>query len=125
LNLYFESILSSMRSAVVVLDLELHVQVWSPRAVDLWGVRADEVRGKHFLNFDIGLPVEALSPAIRSCLSGEREFIELHIPATNRRGKAINCSVKLSRLSQDTTIEGVIMLMDEGEVPKIPASTGA
>jgi two-component system CheB/CheR fusion protein len=93
--------------------------------VDLWGVRADEVRGKHFLNFDIGLPVETLASAIRACLSGERDFSELLVPATNRRGKAIECSVKLSRLTQEDTTEGVIMLMDEREFMKQPPSTGA
>jgi two-component system CheB/CheR fusion protein len=125
LNLYLESILASVRSAVVVLDLELHVQIWSPRAVDLWGVRADEVRGKHFLNFDIGLPVAALSTAIRSCLGGEREFVELHIPATNRRGKAIDCYIKLSRLTQESATHGVIMLMDEAAASMSTESTGA
>jgi two-component system, chemotaxis family, CheB/CheR fusion protein len=122
LNLYLESILASVRSAVVVLDRELHVQVWSSRAVDLWGMRADEVRGKHFLNFDIGLPVETLSPAIRACLNGEREFVELHVPATNRRGKAIDCYVKLSRFTQEQATHGVILLMDENDLAKpLPA----
>jgi two-component system CheB/CheR fusion protein len=115
LNLYFESILAGIRSAVIVLDLEMHVQVWSARAQDLWGLRVDEVRGKHFLNFDIGLPVEQLSPAIRACMNGDREFCELMIAATNRRGKAIQCTVKLSRLTQDDTTHGVIMLMDGAE----------
>ncbi|HKU44436.1 MAG TPA: CheR family methyltransferase [Polyangiales bacterium] len=118
LNSYFESILASLRSAVIVLDLELHVQVWSNRAQDLWGLRADEVRGKHFLNFDIGLPVEQLSPAIRACMNGEREFYELQLPATNRRGKPIHCSVKLSRLTQENGIHGVILLMDETDLAK-------
>jgi two-component system CheB/CheR fusion protein len=120
LNMYFESILASMRSAVVVLDLELHVQVWSDRAQDLWGLRADEVRGKHFLNFDIGLPVERLSPSIRACINGEREFIETVLAATNRRGKRILCTNKLSRLTLEATTQGVILLMDEAEAP--PAS---
>ena len=118
LNLYFESILASLRSAVIVLDLSLHVQVWSDRAQELWGLRADEVRGKHFLNFDIGLPVEQLSPAIRACMNGEREFYELQLPATNRRGKPIRCNVKLSRLTQESGIHGVIMLMDETDLAK-------
>ena len=35
------------------------------RAEELWGLRADEVVGQHFLSLDIGLPVEQL--ARRSC----------------------------------------------------------
>jgi two-component system, chemotaxis family, CheB/CheR fusion protein len=121
LNMYFESILASLRSAVVVLDLDLHVQVWSDRAQDLWGLRPDEVRDKHFLNFDIGLPLEQLSPLIRACINGEREFIETSLPATNRRGKRIQCTIKLSRLTQEGKIEGVILLMDEAEAPSASA----
>ncbi|HKP61951.1 MAG TPA: CheR family methyltransferase [Polyangiales bacterium] len=127
LNLYFESILAGVYSAVIVLDRELHVQVWSPRAAALWGLRADEVRGKHLLNLDIGLPVQTLSTAIRACLTGEREFSEVSVPATNRRGKPIVCAVKLSRFTQDENMHGVIMLMDEVEAAPSPpsSSTGA
>jgi two-component system CheB/CheR fusion protein len=121
INLYFESILAGIRSAVIVLDLEMKVQVWSTRAQDMWGLRADETRGKHFLNFDIGLPVEHLSPAIRACINGDREFYELVISATNRRGKSIQCTVKLSRLTQENATHGVIMLMDEGEASVLQA----
>jgi two-component system CheB/CheR fusion protein len=122
LNLYFESILASIRSAVIVLDLEMQVQVWSTRAQEMWGLRADEVRGKHFLSFDIGLPIELLSPAIRACINGEREFYELEIAATNRRGKSIQCTIKLSRLTQESATHGVIMLMDAGEPGSAPAA---
>jgi two-component system CheB/CheR fusion protein len=115
LNLYLESILTSLQSAVVVLDMEMRVQVWSAQAQDLWGLRSDEVRGKHFLNFDIGLPVDKLSPAIRSCIHGERSFYQVSVAATNRRGKPIQCSIRLSSLTQDNATHGVIMLMDETE----------
>ena len=48
LNLYFESILTSLHSAVVVLDRDLHVQVWSSRAQEMWGLRSEEVTSQHF-----------------------------------------------------------------------------
>ena len=57
-NAFLESILTSMRGAVVVLDRDFSIWVWNHRAEDLWGLRADEVRDRSFLNLDIGLPVE-------------------------------------------------------------------
>ena len=60
LNGFLESILTSLRSAVAVVDRDLHVRKWSRRAEDLWGLRADEVLQKNFLNLDIGLPVDRL-----------------------------------------------------------------
>jgi two-component system CheB/CheR fusion protein len=112
-NLYFESILASLKSAVIVLDLELHVQVWGKRAAELWGLRPEEVIGKHFFTLDIGLPVERLRSEIRGCLSGTQEYQELTLAANNRRGKPINCLVKVSRLDQGSQSEGIILLMDE------------
>lgn len=58
---------------------------WNRRSEDLWGLRADEVRGQNFVNLDIGLQTEQLGPGVRACLSGELEFWEPSLPATNRR----------------------------------------
>jgi two-component system CheB/CheR fusion protein len=113
LNLYFESILTSLHSAVVVLDPDLHVQVWSSRAQDMWGLRAEEVTSRHLLALDIGLPVEQLMIPIRACLNAEREYQEVTLHATNRRGRAISCRVLLSRLTQTDKPSGVILLMNE------------
>src|SRR5207253_247755 len=44
-NSFLESILTGVRSAVIVVDRELHVLAWNNRAEDLWGLRGDEVRG--------------------------------------------------------------------------------
>ncbi len=70
-NGFLESILTGLRSGVVVLDRELHVIAWNPRAEDLWGLRAEEVRSQNFLNLDIGLPTEQLRAGIRACLNGD------------------------------------------------------
>ena len=113
-NVFLESILTSMRSGVVVLDRELHVQIWNHKTEDLWGLRSAEVQGQHFLNLDIGLPVEQLRQPLRSCLSGECETIALMLKATNRRGKAIQCEVTCTTLiSPERKIRGVIMLLKE------------
>jgi len=114
-NLHFESILASLRSAVIVLDLELHVQVWSTRATDLWGLRSEEAQGKHFFGLDIGLPVEQLRSQIRACMSGEIEYQEALIAATNRRGKAMHCSIQITRLTQSGQPQGIILLIDQDE----------
>jgi two-component system CheB/CheR fusion protein len=113
LNLYFESILASLHSAVIVLDPDLHVQVWSSRAQEMWGLRAEEVTSRHLLALDIGLPVDQLMIPIRACLNAERAYQEVTLHATNRRGRAISCRVLLSRLTQTDTPSGVIMLMNE------------
>ena len=115
-NAFLESILISMRGGVVVVNLTLHIQVWNNKAEDLWGLRATEVQGQHFLNLDIGLPVEQLAQPIRTCLLGQTQYLQVTLNAINRRGKAIQCQVSLTPLTgTGKEIEGVIILMEEQE----------
>ena len=118
-NGFLQSILSGVHSGVVVLDREVRVIGWNPRAEDLWGLRHDEVKGQHFLNLDNGLPTDQLRPAIRACLNGDGELSEVTLSATNRRGKAIECRVTSTPLfgpAKET--RGVILMMDEQQVMK-------
>ena len=113
-NAFLNSILGSLHSGVAVLDGKQNVVSWTPRAEDLWGLRADEVRGQSLMNLDIGLPVEKLKTAIRACLTGESEFEELFIDAVNRKGKAINCRVTCTPiLGSNQESRGVILTMEE------------
>jgi two-component system CheB/CheR fusion protein len=111
-NLFLESILASLRNGVVVVDRELHVTVWNRQAEELWGLRADEVRSKHFLNLDIGLPVQALRDAMRACLGAACVPGEVVLEATNRRGKKFMCEVVLNPLGPaGGESRGVILIM--------------
>lgn len=113
-NAFMETIFANLPMAVVVLDRDHLVQVWSQRAVDLWGLRSEEAVGQHFMNLDIGLPVERLKHSIRAALSaGTANQTEL-LPATNRRGKAITCKVTVMPLrSHRDVVSGVIVVMEE------------
>jgi two-component system CheB/CheR fusion protein len=110
-NTFLESILSSLDAGVVVLDEEQIVMAWNAGAEELWGVRAAEVRGKHFMNIDIGLPVEQLRTAIRRTLA-DGTTAHVAVPATNRRGRTIECTVTLTPLNGDgDAARGVIIFM--------------
>jgi two-component system CheB/CheR fusion protein len=100
-NLYLEAILGSLGSGVIVLNRQLAVRVWNRVSEDLWGLRADEVAGQHFLNLDIGLPIDQLSQAIRATVSGQSDTVDLRVPAVNRRGRAIEVEVRVSPLVGD------------------------
>jgi two-component system, chemotaxis family, CheB/CheR fusion protein len=115
LNSFLESILTSLRSAVAVVDRDLHVRKWSRRAEDMWGLRSDEVVLKNFLNLDIGLPVERLRAPIRACLANESEYVELALDATNRRGRQVQVRVSCLPLNSTPGADphGVILLMEE------------
>ena len=113
-NSFLESILTSLRGAVVVIDAELNVLVWNQGAEELWGLREDEVRGKHVLGLDTGLPIERLKQPMRSCLNGSKPHASVVLEAVNRRGRPILCRVTVTPLlTRARTIHGVIMVMED------------
>src|SRR5262249_26801876 len=101
LNQFLESILGSLKSAVVVLGAEMEVRAWNRQAEELWGLRRDEVLNHHFLNLDIGFPVDRLRTAIRSCLAGRSEREQITTYAINRRGRTVETTVNISCLVGD------------------------
>ncbi len=117
-NEFLETILTSLRAAVVVLSQDLTVQVWNRQAQELWGLRREETVGEHFLNLDIGLPLDQLRPMIRRTLAGELGPHEIAVPAVNRRGRTISVRIFGTPLrSRGAAAEagGVILLMDHDE----------
>jgi two-component system CheB/CheR fusion protein len=119
-NAFLESILTSLRGGVAVIDTDLKVLVWNDQANELWGLHAEEVVGHHFLGLDIGLPVERLKQPLRECMSGVRNYIEVELDCTNRRGRTIRCRVTCSPLlGAEHTVRGVIVMMEDLEVPAL------
>jgi two-component system CheB/CheR fusion protein len=112
LNNFVESILTSVTAGVVVIDRQFLVQVWNRGAADLWGLRAEEVKGASLFSLDIGLPVERLREPIAACLDGLDQRMTM-LDAMNRRGRPLTCRVTCTRLPAATgEAEGVVLLMD-------------
>jgi two-component system CheB/CheR fusion protein len=113
-NAFLNSILSSLHTAVIVVDRDLHIRAWNQRAEDLWGMRSEEVQGKQLMSLDIGITLERLLPLIRECLNGDGKCREMLLDATNRRGKTIHCKITATPLQgTETETRGVILLMEE------------
>ena len=122
-NVFFESVLLSVRVAVIVTDQQLRVVVWNREAEDLWGLRSDEVEGQHLLNLDIGFPVDTLREPIRACLSGETRRETFVTPAMNRRGRSIATQTICTPLARDEGILGVVILMEPVDAAE-PSAAG-
>ncbi|HZM38304.1 MAG TPA: hypothetical protein VFB94_04275 [Acidimicrobiales bacterium] len=82
-------------------------------------------------DLDIGLPLEHLRQPVRSCLTGEEDQQTLVVPAVNRKGRAIDCEVRVTPLlrgdqgQNGDAIVGVILLMDarDGTAGPVPPET--
>jgi two-component system CheB/CheR fusion protein len=115
-NMFLEGILGSLGVGVVVLDRDRRVQVWNANSTELWGLRADEVDGRPFLDLDIGLPVDQLGDSIRKVLANDAEMLEQQVEAVTRRGKKVECRVRTLPLrASDGNVNGAIILTARGD----------
>ncbi|MGQ4649356.1 CheR family methyltransferase [Lyngbya aestuarii] len=111
-NAFLKSILASLQSGVVVMDHNFQILSWNYKMEDLWGLRSQEVEKQSFFSLDIGLPVDQLREAIRTCVAGTQQQ-ELQVDATNRRGQTINCQITCNPLlGSNNQPQGVILLME-------------
>ena len=111
---FTDTVFSSLHLGLVVLDAEGAVRVWNAASQDLWGLRADEVRGEQLASLDIGLPVEELIPLVERARH-ERTRSELLLRATNRRGRPVVCRALVSPLDApaDAPVAGVVVLLEQ------------
>ena len=124
-NAFLNSVLTSLKGGVAVVDRDLKVLGWNRRAEELWGLRSDEVNGQHLLNLDIGLPLDQLRPVLRSSLGGDGHQT-LQLDAINRRGRPVQVRVTCSPLTGVADdVRGVIIHMEqtgEGDGAAHPSS---
>jgi two-component system, chemotaxis family, CheB/CheR fusion protein len=119
-NDFLESILTSIRSGVVVVDTEMRVLAWNRGAEDLWGLRQGEAVGQHLLNLDIGLPVAELRPTVRAALQDVNFEATKVMQAVNRRGRQISLRLHCGPLqSPDGIVHGSILLMETTDKTEI------
>jgi two-component system CheB/CheR fusion protein len=119
---FLATVLRSLGSAVIVVDTDLKVKVWSPGGEELWGLRADEAEGMPLPSLDIGLPVTSLVPQLRGMLAGTIRDGTAVIEAVNRRGRPLEMQIDCTLLRDDDgSAQGVILVMNDANAE--PAAT--
>jgi two-component system, chemotaxis family, CheB/CheR fusion protein len=114
-RVFLEGVLSSVAAGVVVLDGQLLVRSWNSGAEELWGLRADEVSNKPFFSLDFGLPVTRVRDTVQECLTTGSRAGPVQVPAINRIGRSITCTVTCAPLKGigDGDGDGAVLLMEE------------
>ncbi|MGI3783935.1 MAG: CheR family methyltransferase [Janthinobacterium lividum] len=115
LNGFMQSILGSFEAAMIVVDTSLRVQVWTPQAYELWGLRSDEAVGEPLLELDSGLPASRLHTWLQPVLSGRQpSVVGERLDAVNRRGRPVALRVTVTPLRTDHELPtGALVLMEE------------
>lgn len=109
-NTFLESILATEPLAVVVLDEKLRVQLWNQAAVQLWGLRPEEVHDQPFFRLDFALmPAPELEEAAKGALEGTAGDVVMD--RLDRRGRQSRFRISCTPLAGRTT--GVVVVMHE------------
>ncbi|WP_329400300.1 CheR family methyltransferase [Streptomyces melanogenes] len=108
---FLEAVLTSIAAGVVVLGKDLKVKSWNRGAVDLWGLRADEVLEQFFFDLDFGLPTKELRSVVERCMATRSRSGPVSVEALSRIGRPITCDVFFSPFGGNHG--GVVMMMEE------------
>jgi two-component system CheB/CheR fusion protein len=114
---YVSTILDSLQTALVVMDLQYRVRFWNEGAAKLWGRTPEEVVGRSFLRLEIGLPVQELRETLRRCLKGE-EDLDARLDGHDHRGNPLIQHVRCVPLLDgevERRILGAIVMVEAGD----------
>ncbi|WP_449234311.1 CheR family methyltransferase [Azospirillum doebereinerae] len=110
---YSESVLRSMDGGIVVLDGDLIVRSWNRWSENVWGLRSEEVVGQPFLELDIGLPVQWLRQTLNAILESGAAVEAVDLEAIDRRGRRIDCRIRLSPLLHGQGVQGAVLIIED------------
>jgi PAS domain S-box-containing protein len=118
---FLRSIAEHSPAGIVTTDVRGRITYWSPRAEELLGYRADEVRGRPAGELQRG-GLEAARALMRRLRAGER-IRELETEIVARDGRWVECRVSLALLrdSAGVTIGTLVTLEDATERKRLEA----
>ncbi len=124
LNEFMQSIFNSLDAAVIVVNRDLVVQVWSRQAEELWGLREPETIGQDLLSLDSGLPIDIVRPWVMKVVSAtEPGIYGQHLRAVNRRGRTVDLRATITAMVTDSRVPtGALLLFEELSVNDLDAS---
>lgn len=110
---FLDALINSIHFGMVVVDREMRVLVWNRGCEELWGLRADETKGKVLGSLDIGLPTEQIKPLIGKAFVDADVTADAVVDAVNRRGRATRIRVSCAAFrSDEDAVNGALLLME-------------
>jgi PAS domain-containing protein len=111
--IFLESVLTSLRGAVVVVDKRLTVRVWNPQAERLWSIPRRSAMGTRLPELDLRVGYDEIAPCVDAALRGEVDVDELVVRV--RRGDAVSAYVVSATplLGPGGTVHGATLLFVE------------
>ncbi|UEM19714.1 PAS domain S-box protein [Skermanella mucosa] len=113
-RLYADAILRSMDNGIIVLDQDLRVKSWNRWNENTWGLRNEEVIGQRLSSLDIGVPLFKVNAEMQRVMSQEASAEPIEFKAIDRRGRTLECRVRVLPLMYDSNdLRGIVLLIDD------------
>jgi PAS domain S-box-containing protein len=110
-NAILQSVLAGLPVGVAVVDRHLTILLWNHGAEEMWGLHADEARGRSLLSVDLGLSAQQLQ--IAGFLAGVAHRKEMTVDASCR-GRAVRCRITCTPfLGPGGDRAGAVLVMEE------------
>jgi two-component system CheB/CheR fusion protein len=110
-NSILQSMLVGLRVGVAVVDRDLTILLWNHGAEELWGLTADEARGRSLLSVGLGLSAQQLP--IAGFLAGAANREEMTVDASGC-GRAFRCRITCTPfLGPGGGRAGAVLVMEE------------
>ena len=112
-NVFLTGILRSVPLAVIVLDEQLHVELWNDVAADLWDAARRRSPRTHFFGLDIGLPVEQLKQPMAGLLGEGTSGLRCRSTRSTAVGGRFSSACRAVGTGSGDHGKGIIILMQE------------
>jgi PAS domain-containing protein len=110
---FLQSVLTSLRGAVIVADNTFAIRVWNAEAERLWGIPRRTAMRSLLSELDLGFPQDLLAPSIEAAMRGEViDDVEISVRRTAGDHAAYNVSVT-PLLGPGASVHGVTLLFVE------------
>jgi two-component system CheB/CheR fusion protein len=107
-----QSVLAGLQTGVAVVDRDLTILLWNHGAEELWGLRANEARGRSLSSVDHGLSAQMLP--IAGFLAGAAQHEEMMVDATSCHGRAFRCRIACTPfIGPGGDRDGAVLVMEE------------
>lgn len=112
--IFLESVVTSLRGAVVVVDTGGTVRIWNPHAERLWGITRRAAMGSSLATLDLRTDREVLDRCVDAALRGEVDLAERLVPVRRDDGNVENLAFTATPLlGPGGTVHGATLLFVE------------
>ena len=110
-----ETVLAALRLGLITVNLDLVVTGWNRTCEEMWGIRESEALQRDLFSLDIGLNFQSFRSSLKGMLADGRPSKPALMHAINRRGKPIQCQVRINPLTNESGVIGGMLIIEEIE----------